>query len=105
MTTHTLAELFDAYLAETKLQQEPYTHYMQSRFLRTVLHAWGPVSLAEVTPDLLRTWKLGLSQRYKPSTTWRYLMYAQCVLDYGLSDSNGEILTVKELSCPSDAVV
>jgi integrase len=84
MTTHTLAELFDAYLAETTLEHEQYTHYLQKTFLRTVSQEMGPLSLDEVTPDLLRTWKLTLSQRHTPSTTWRYMMHLQHVLDFGV---------------------
>jgi integrase len=81
---HTLAELFDAYLAETTLEHERSTHYLQRKFLETVAHELGPVPLADVTQDLLRTWKLTLSQRHKPSTAWRYLMYLQHVLDFAV---------------------
>jgi integrase len=81
---HTLAELFDAYLAETTLEHEKSTHYLQSSFFRAVLRELGPLSLAEVTPDLLRDWKFHLSQRHKPSTVWRYLMYMQCIFDFAI---------------------
>jgi integrase len=84
MTTHTLAELFDAYLAETTLEHEKSTHYLQTTFLNAVLRALGPVPLEEVTTDVLRTWKLTLSARQKPGTVWRNLMYLQRVLDYAV---------------------
>src|SRR5712691_3650160 len=84
MPMHTLAELFDAYLAETRLEHEKSTHYLQTTFLRTVLRAWGPLPLEDVTPDLLRDWKLTLSARQKPGTVWRNLMYLQHVLDYAV---------------------
>jgi len=84
MTIHTLAELFDAYLAETQLDHEKSTHYLQTTFLNAVLRALGPVPLEEVTPDLLREWKLRMSQRSKPSSLWRNLMYLQHVLDYAV---------------------
>src|SRR5712671_921724 len=84
MTIHTLAELFDAYLAETTLDHEKSTHYLQTTFLNAVLRALGPVPLEEVTADLLREWKLTLSARQKPGTVWRNLMYLQRVLDYAV---------------------
>ncbi|HSX82894.1 MAG TPA: site-specific integrase, partial [Candidatus Saccharimonadia bacterium] len=84
MTTHTLAELFDAYLAETRLEHERSTHYLQTTFLRTVSQELGPLFLDDVTPDVLRTWKLALSQRHTPATTWRNMMYLQRVLDFGV---------------------
>jgi integrase len=84
VTIHTLAELFDAYLAETQLEHERYTHYLQSTFLRTVLRELGPIPLEEVTTDLLRTWKLTLSERHTPGTVWRYMMHLQHVLDFAV---------------------
>jgi integrase len=84
MPTHTLAELFDAYLAETRLEHEKSTHYLQTTFLNAVLRAWGPLPLAEVTADMLRDWKLRMSQRCKPSSLWRNLMYMQRVLDFAV---------------------
>jgi integrase len=84
MPTHTLAELFESYLAETRLEHERSTHYLQRTFLNAVLRALGPLPLEEVTPDLLRDWKLTLSARQKPSTVWRNLMYLQHVFDFAV---------------------
>jgi integrase len=82
---HTLAELFDAYLAETRLEHERSTHYLQHTFFRRVGQELGSLPLEQVTTDVLRDWKLHLSQRCKPSSVWRYMMYMQHVLDYAVA--------------------
>src|SRR5882762_3155382 len=101
MTTHTLAELCDAYLAETQLDHEKSTHYQQRTFLRTVGQELGSLPLEQVTPDVLRDWKLRLSQRSKPSTVGRYLMYMQHVLDYGMEVEWLDVNPLRQIRKPS----
>lgn len=79
-----LANLCDAYLADTLLNHEPSTHYQQTLFFATVLRDLGPLSLAAVTPDVLRAWKGRLSLRHKPATVYRYMMFLGAALRYGV---------------------
>ena len=78
----TLADLFDAYLAEAHSHQAPSTHYFQRKFLGQVLHDLGPLPLVDITRNVLQGWKGLLASRYQPATVWRYLMYMQRVLAY-----------------------
>ncbi len=68
MASHTLAELFTQYLADTNATHAPSTRYALQKFFACVLEDLGEVPLDVLTPDLLRAWQQRLSQRCKPST-------------------------------------
>lgn len=80
----TLADLTDAYLADTLLNHEPSTHRQQTLFFAAVLRDLGPLALPDVTPDVLRAWKGRLSARHKPATVYRYMMFLGAAMRYGV---------------------
>jgi hypothetical protein len=61
----------------------------------------GSLPLETVTPDVLRDWKLRLSQRSKPSTVWRYMMYMQHVLDFAVEIEWLDVNPLQKIRKPS----
>jgi len=49
----------------------------------------------------LRDWKLRLSQRHKPSTTWRYMMFLQHTLDYAVEIEWLDVNPLRKIRKPS----
>jgi integrase len=84
--TRTLADLFAHYAAEYLSDKAPNTQYQQRQFFGQVLRELGPVPLEDLTTDLLRTWKLALSARYRPSTVRKYLNRFGVVLRVGVEE-------------------
>jgi hypothetical protein len=80
----TLADLFRHYLADTASGQAASTRYQYDIFYGKILRDFGPLPLGEVTVNLLRDWKLHLSQRHKPSSMHRYLARMGCALAFAV---------------------
>jgi integrase len=83
---HTLAELCDTYAVEFLHDKSPIIQYWFRCFFGKVLREVGDLSLSALTPDVLRAWKLSLSQRHKPSTVHRYLSRLSQVLRVAVED-------------------
>jgi integrase len=77
---HTLAELCQTYHREFLSDKSSIIQYWYTCFFGKVLREVGDMPLHLLTPDVLRAWKLSLSQRYKPSTVHRYLSRLSQVL-------------------------
>jgi integrase len=74
---HTLPELLDLYEREILSQKAPWTIYTTHLIYRRMRVAFGDISLADLTPELLRAWRDTLRARYGPSTVRRYLYALQ----------------------------
>src|SRR5262249_18550875 len=85
-TQRTLAELFAAYEAEYLSDKAPQTRYSQHHFFQQVLRDLGNVPLDELTPDVLRAWRLGLDRRYKHTTVHRQMQRLEYVLKIAVTE-------------------
>lgn len=70
---HTLADLCTQYQDEYLIDKDPQSRYWWQCFCGKLLRELGDGPLSIFTPDVIRAWKLSLSQRYKPGTVHRYL--------------------------------
>src|SRR5262245_14741774 len=82
MATHTLQDLFNMYLADADLK--PRMRYQYTGFSARVVADLGPLPLDEVTSELLRSWKLHLTQCYKPGTVHQYLRRLHALFNFGV---------------------
>jgi Phage integrase SAM-like domain len=80
----TLADLFAHYLAASAPGQAASTQYQYQIFYDKILRDFGSRTLGEVTAELLRDWKLHLSQRHKLATVHRYLARMSCALAFAV---------------------
>jgi integrase len=81
---HTLSELCTAYRAEMAGIHAPSTAYAHAKFGGKLVRELGDVSLADVTPEVVRQWKVLLLQRYQPSTVHKYLSRFQAMLRFAV---------------------
>src|SRR5262245_18052786 len=81
-TQHTLQDLCTAYLADADLK--PLMRYQYTSFFARVLADLGPLLVDQVTPELLRRWKLHLTQCYKPGTVNQYLRRMHTLFNFGV---------------------
>src|SRR6266446_2052541 len=80
VAVRTLSSLFATYAAEFGPEVTPHTHYSFQLLFAQILREVGDLPLHEVTTDVLRAWKLSLSQRYKSSTVHAYMKRLSRVL-------------------------
>jgi integrase len=80
----TLTDLFAHYLAEVRSSQAPSTQYRQGLFFDTVARELGDMRLEDITPDVLRAWKIRLGLRHKASTVYRYMVLLNCALRFAV---------------------
>ena len=81
----TLADLVAYYLAANRTGQEPSTQYQLRCFYDWLVRSFSRRSLADLTPDVVYTWKSVLSQSYKPATVHKYLSRLDAVLKFGVT--------------------
>src|SRR5262245_55827144 len=84
--SRTLADLFAHYQGEYLADKAPHTQYFNKLFFQRVLNDLGPLPLADVTPEVLRTWKLHLSQRCRPGSVRRYMKMLSAPLRAAVED-------------------
>jgi hypothetical protein len=72
-----LSELCSSYITEQCVDKSPRTKYNLGKFCDQLLRELGDPPLAALTPDVLRAWKLALSQRLKSSTVRCYMGFPQ----------------------------
>lgn len=78
--SHTLADLFEHYAQEYLSDKAPYTRYFNQLFFRRLLKELGPLPLTDVTPEVLRAWKMTTSQRCKPGSVRQYMKMLSAAL-------------------------
>jgi len=80
VATRTLADLFETYHLEFLRDKSSHCQYWDTCFFGKVLREIGALPLSDVTPDVLRAWKLSLSQRHKSGTVHAYMKRLSRVL-------------------------
>ena len=89
----TLVDLFAFFQQEHLSDRAASTRYGYATFFRQVVAELGPLPLQDVTPDVLRAWKMRLSERHAPATVHKYLPRLDhalrvCVDEYGWLKDN-----------------
>lgn len=72
---HTLGELFRTYQDELMRDKARTTRYVCAKLFAQMLRELGDLPLDELTPDVLRQWKLQLLARLKPSSVHKYMVW------------------------------
>jgi integrase len=70
----TLSDLFTRYQADHLSDRTANTQYQARQFFQQVLQELGDLPLSQVTADILRDWKIRLSQRCAHGTVHKYLV-------------------------------
>lgn len=86
LNPHTVQELLTCYAQECFPAKAPSTQKQYQIVFRALTRELGPMSLAELTPDVLRTWRQRLSTHYAPGTVRRWMDTFTAVLNFSVRD-------------------
>lgn len=86
LPTHTLTDLLETYAAEYFPTQKPRTRYQHERLYAWFSRELGDIPLQDLTPLVLRTWKVQLLTRYKPGSVRTYMAQLNVVLNVAVKE-------------------